>query len=109
MNTLSYKVGMRVRMYRQKRGLTQEELAEKAELHNTYIGQVERGEKNPTVISLGKILNALDVTFAEFFEHLEMKESEISIATQCYDLICSKSESEQKKLYQVLQIIDQLM
>lgn len=38
--------GLKVRMRRYEMGLTQEELAEKAELHPTYVGSVERGERN---------------------------------------------------------------
>ena len=61
-------VGERIRFYRKERGLSQEELAYRASLHNTYIGQLERGEKNATIESLAKISTALDITFAELFE-----------------------------------------
>lgn len=45
MNTITAIVGQRIRSCRQKNGLTQEKLAERSELHPTYIGQAERGEK----------------------------------------------------------------
>jgi len=61
-------VGERIRFYRKERGLSQEELAYRASLHNTYIGQLERGEKNATIESLAKVCVALDVTLAEFFK-----------------------------------------
>jgi len=61
-------VGERIRFYRKERGLSQEELAYRASLHSTYIGQLERGEKNATIESLAKVCSALDITLADFFE-----------------------------------------
>ena len=43
------------------RGLSQEELAEKASLHRTYIGMVERAEKNITLVNIEKIAKALNI------------------------------------------------
>lgn len=54
--------GNRVRELRQKQGLSQEELSFKAELHRTYIGMIERAEKNITLINIEKIAHALDVS-----------------------------------------------
>lgn len=47
--------------------LSQEQLADKANLHRTYIGMVERAERNLTVINLLKICNALDISLSELF------------------------------------------
>jgi transcriptional regulator with XRE-family HTH domain len=58
-------LGEKVRRARKKAGLTQEQLAEMADLHFSYIGQVERGEKNPSLKSLTKIANALGVAVAQ--------------------------------------------
>ena len=54
-------LGNRIRAAREKRDLSQESLAERADLHPTYIGQVERGEKNLTIVSLLKISAALGI------------------------------------------------
>ena len=43
--------GIKVREYRKKKGLSQEELAFKADLHRTYIGMIERAEKNITLLN----------------------------------------------------------
>ena len=56
------KVGRRIKELRQKRGWSQEKLAEEAGLHRTYIGQVERGEKCIGVVNLFRIAEALGVT-----------------------------------------------
>ncbi len=57
--------GDNVRKYRLKLGISQEELAVKACLHRTYIGMVERAEKNITLINIQKIANALEVKIEE--------------------------------------------
>ena len=86
-----------------------EEMAEKADLHATYIGQVERGEKNLTLVSLEKMLAALDVSFSEFFKHIETVVDESNPAAQCYELINSKKKREQEQFYRILCEIDALM
>lgn len=109
MEPIILELGQRIRRYRLQRGLTQEALAEKAELHNTYIGQVERGEKNLTINSLGKILSALDITFAELFENIEDTRGSNTLPAQCYQLISSKGPRQQSHLYRILLEIDQLL
>lgn len=61
-------VGTRIRSLRQQLGLTQEQLGERAELHYSYIGQVERGDKMPSLRSLKKLAAALNVDLHYFFE-----------------------------------------
>ena len=51
-------------------GISQEELAHKAELHRTYIGMVERGEKNITIKSIFKLSSALDCSIEELVKGL---------------------------------------
>lgn len=55
------KFGERVRDLRKEKGLSQEQLAHKADLHRTYIGMIERAEKNITLINICKVANALNV------------------------------------------------
>ena len=55
------KFGERVRDIRKDKGLSQEGLAYKADLHRTYIGMIERAEKNITLLNIEKIANALEV------------------------------------------------
>ena len=52
-------LGETIRVYREEAGLSQEALAEKAELHRNYIGEVERGEKAATIDTLVKIAGGL--------------------------------------------------
>ncbi len=57
--------GEKVREIRKGKGLSQEELAHKADLHRTYIGMIERAEKNITLLNIEKIANALEVNIKE--------------------------------------------
>lgn len=53
--------GERVRHHRKHVGISQEKLGELAGLHRTYIGHVERGEVNPTLTSIVRLADALEV------------------------------------------------
>ena len=57
--------GKRLRELRTAKGYSQEQLAEMAALHWTYIGGIERGERNPTLINIEKLARALDVALPE--------------------------------------------
>ena len=61
------KFGQKVREIRKEKGFSQEELAHKADLHRTYIGMIERAEKNITLLNIEKIANALEVEIKELF------------------------------------------
>lgn len=54
-------VGRNVRRYRTATGMTQEQLALEARLDLTYVGGIERGRRNPSVVVLGKLAEALGV------------------------------------------------
>ena len=55
-------LGQTIRKKREKKGLTQIEVADKACVDRNYIGMVERGERNPSYLSLIKIANGLNTT-----------------------------------------------
>ena len=64
-------MGDRVRSLRVARGLSQEELGERAGLHRTYIGHLERGEVNPSLLNICKVAGALGADAAELTRSLE--------------------------------------
>lgn len=63
-------VGEMIRTYRKQAGLTQEKLAEKADLHQNFIGQVERGNMEISLGSMLKIAKALDVRVRDLVRDL---------------------------------------
>ncbi len=56
---------------RDEKGWSQQRLAEEAELHWTYIGGIERGERNISLINIGKLAKAFDATWAELFDNVK--------------------------------------
>lgn len=69
MNTVLLKrFGKRVHDERIKRGLSQERLGELAKVHRTYVGMIERGEKNITLTNIDKIAKALGLPIKAFFD-----------------------------------------
>ena len=108
MSMIAITIGQRIRTYRLKAGLTQEALAERADVHPTYIGQVERGEKNLTLVTLEKILLALNVSFSEIFMHIAPSSSPDDIADMCYELINQMSPSQQRHIYHIIQEVSEL-
>ena len=105
MSDIAKIIGQRIRNYRTQKGLSQEKLAELAGCHPTYLGQLERGEKNATLESVEKIASAMDISLSELFDKLG-KSGGDNIAAKCYDLVASKNEAEQKQLYKMLQEMD---
>lgn len=61
------KLGKRIRRIRKEQKLSQEELADKAGIHRTYMGKIERGESNPPVHTVEKIAKALKVSLNMLF------------------------------------------
>ena len=60
-------VGKRIRELRNGMHISQEDLADLAELDRTYITSVERGNRNISIINIEKIAKALNITLSEFF------------------------------------------
>ncbi len=64
--------GLRLRLLRNQAGLTQEKLSFRADLERSYIGQVERGERNMTILNVCKLAKALRVRPAELFDFADV-------------------------------------
>ena len=66
--TINKQLGYRIRYLRQQKGLSIESLALEAEVNRNYLGDLERGMRNPTVVVLAKIARALDIDLTTLFE-----------------------------------------
>jgi transcriptional regulator with XRE-family HTH domain len=71
MSTARFKIGKAVRRLRAAAGYSQEEFAHACKFHRTYIGAIERGEKNLTTDSLERIAKALKLSLFDLFREAE--------------------------------------
>ena len=107
MSEIARVVGQRIRYYRINLGLSQEKLAELSGCHPTYVGQLERGEKNATIESIERICVALSISLSRLFEKLGSDQAETqNTPHDCYEFLLTKSQTEQEQLYNILLEID---
>jgi transcriptional regulator with XRE-family HTH domain len=112
---IARKVGERLRYLRKQRGISQEELAHLASLHTTYVGQLERGEKNATLETLDKITTALGITMEELFRFIQptkkerdyfiVREEKNNFSDQIMTKIQVRSSADQKMVLEMLDLL----
>ena len=103
MNNLAKIIGQRIRSYRTQHGLSQEKLAELSACHPTYIGQLERGEKNATLESIDKIAASLNISLSKLFENLGAENTDKrNIPLECYEFLLTKNQQEQEQIFKIL-------
>ena len=108
MSDITKILGQRIRSYRTEKGLSQEKLAELSGCHPTYIGQIERGEKNATIESIEKISSALNIPLSKLFEKLGGKDNGArNIPSKCYEFLLTKTQEEQERIFHILIEMDQ--
>ncbi|CCQ98652.1 putative transcription factor, MBF1 like protein [[Clostridium] ultunense Esp] len=106
MGNLPKIIGERIRKYRKERGLSQEELAYMANLHTSYIGQLERGEKNATLESIEKVANALGITLEQLFRSIKTdSNSKDDTLTQIVTQLQARSIEDQTIFLQMLNLL----
>ena len=67
-NNINSKIGLKVKLLRTKLKLSQEELAERAELSKNFVGAIERGTSSPTIETLDRVAKALEVSLPELVD-----------------------------------------
>lgn len=71
--TLSSAFGARVRHLREEQGYSQEGFADLCGLHRTYVGGIERGERNPTLKAVATLARALKMSMSELLDGVDGK------------------------------------
>lgn len=109
--TITSEIGYRIRFYRKKKGLSQEKLAELCNFHPTYIGQIERGEKNATIESIYRITKGLGISMSQLLENIEMTEEKepnipLEIYKQCLLFPAEKQEAVKKLFHAILELLN---
>lgn len=100
MNSIHYEIGNRIRQLRNRKGFSQEKLAELSNLNTSYIGQIERGEKNPSVDTVYSIANALDIDISQLFKNISPS-NDNSYAQKIYSIMLNLDEKHSKYLLEL--------
>ena len=103
MNGVAKDVGSRVRYYRKQKNISQEKLAELCSLHPTYIGQVERGEKNASIESIYKISCGLGIPVSRLFEKMDGNLTSNSLPNRAYSLMMTMDQAHQELMLSLME------
>ena len=105
MSDIAEAVGKRIYAIRTSKHMSRKDLAKRSGLHLTYIGQLERGERNATIATLESVSYALNVPIERFVEYITPgMASPETAANECYNL----TPRTQKRLLAILQNMAQL-
>jgi transcriptional regulator with XRE-family HTH domain len=97
-------LGSRLRQERLKHNLTQERLAEQIDVSHAYIGQIERGERSLTLVTLIKLANQLEVT-ADDLLHESLKMNEDHFIHKITQLLQERPINEQQMALKMLEVM----
>ena len=97
MSDIAEAVGKRIYAIRTSKHMSRKDLAKRSGLHLTYIGQLERGERNATIATLESVSYALNVPIERFVEYITPgMASQETAANECYNLILEQTPRTQK-------------
>lgn len=106
MSEIATAFGNRVRQLRQAQGMSQEELSFKAGISAAHLGQIERAVKKPTVDTIGKLAEALNVEAAELFlDRPAASNAQTATRNKIDALLSSMDDGEQKDVLRILRIL----
>ena len=103
----NFSCGKRIKELRTKQGISQEQLALSADLTPAYIGLIERGCKNPTVLTIEKLCNALHISLYDFFAESVSDINDYNpYLSQIIHILSRKNESECKHYLKIIEMIE---
>jgi len=94
-------LGARIKQLRKKRGLTQEGLAEVCGIHYKFLGGIERGNANPTLLVLRKIAKAMKVSLSDLFDYEFLSQSPSQIRRRLAEGLKRCDDAEAMLLFRV--------
>lgn len=99
----NFNLGERIHELRVNSGLSQEKLALRANITTTYLGQLERNVKNPTVKVIEQLCNQLNISLSDFFSTSDNTvKPEDSLSLQIVTQISDRTEEEKQLILQVI-------
>ncbi len=103
---ITEEIGKRIRYHRTRQNISQEKLSEYSDLHPTYIGQLERGEKTPSIETLYKVAKGLNVSLSTLVEGIEdFADPADNFAYKSFQLIEQQTARNQEHLYYIVKQI----
>ncbi|MEK3790407.1 helix-turn-helix transcriptional regulator [Paenibacillus sp. FSL R7-0204] len=102
-------VGARIRALRKERGLSQEALGEKGGFHFSYIGQIERGEKNVSLLNLHKISESLEVNIIQLFAYQDEEFMVTAAERDIQDIVGMLREANEEKVRVAKNVLKELL
>jgi transcriptional regulator with XRE-family HTH domain len=105
---ISQRVGARIRQLRTQRGLSQERLALECEMNVVYLGQVERGERCPTVFTLYRICLGLGIELSELFS-LDFEELPNNNALDIHHVTAAMESMTPEQAHSIAKIVDEVV
>lgn len=103
MSDIKKVTGDRIRNLRNGRGWSQEELADKANVSRSFMGEIERGQASATIESLEKITNALEITLEDLFRNLQSpSESKLALVMDKINKLGAENLKEMIDFMEVL-------
>ncbi len=102
--SLSINFGNRLKQCRKLAGLTQETLAERAGVCSKYIGEIERGRKNPSLDVLQKLASALNIELSDFLSFSEREDKHFNYRIAINNILKSIDTITICKIYKILKI-----
>lgn len=99
-------IGSRIKEFRRKRGFTQEELAEKANIHPTFIARIERGNRNCSIETLQIIASALNVPVTELLKPEDKSAVTYSdkLIEKIVDMVKDKTDNEKQYVIDMVEL-----
>ena len=102
MSPITILAGQRIRAFRKQAGMTQAQLADKADMNASYVSQIERGIKSPTIETLESLAIGLGVSFEVLLANMVGGEVKNDTAAMIYDLAVGQPPEAQKELLEIV-------
>ena len=107
MQNIRIHLGERVRKLRKEMGWSQENLGERAGLHPTYVGGIERGERNVSLENLSRLAAAFDLSLSELFEFPSKDSNRETMESSIHLLLRKQSEHTLGFFLELLKLFDE--
>ena len=99
MNAMSYNIGLRLYNLRKAARLSQEQTAN---ITPAYLGQIERNEKNPTILTIEKLCTVFNISLSEFFSNHKPASNDDVFLNRITVMLSNRTDVEKEKIYRLI-------